>query len=93
MVKRLLCTTAFFILLSTCILGLLTQGHLTTVFCKISEFGEANIAKKIPVDDRFIHVQFSKLIFNKFPTINFLKLNFSHFSPQVWLFFVSQRKP
>ena len=41
------------------------------------------------LDDRSIHVQFSK---REIP-YDFLKFNSSHFTPQVRLFFVERRKP
>ena len=43
------------------------------------------------LDDRSIHVQFSKLI--KYISCDFLEFDFSHFTPRVTLFFVEERKP
>ena len=47
-------------------------------------------AKKF-LDDRSIRVKFSKLI--KQIPYDFLKFNFSQYTPQVRLFFVEKRKP
>ena len=74
-------------------------GHPSTVFCKLSlprskyclEFSITWGGLKILLDDRSIHVQFSKLI--KYISCDFLEFDFSHFIPQVRLFCVRKRKP
>ena len=77
----------------------ITQGHLTTVLCKISVrrskyWQECSISWWWLKIARWpsIHVQFSKLI-SSIP-YDFLKLvQVSHFTSQVRLFFVEKRKP